>query len=110
MTISEIKYKNHKAKIVKLTKKQAKKENIWGYYDPNESIIAIQENLGNFTYLDTLLHEIAHFIANKSEIRLKNLGEEGIATFIGSEFSKVFIQNPKLVSLIKRCIAKWKPF
>ena len=106
MTILEIRYKNHKAKIVKLTRKQAKKENVWGYYDPNESIIAIQENLGKFTYLDTLLHEIAHFIANKSSIRLKNLGEEGIATFIGSEFSKVFIQNPKLISLIKRCITK----
>ena len=45
-------------------------------------------------------------IAHKSEIRLKNLGEEGVASFIGSEFSKVFLQNPKLVTLIKRCTAK----
>ena len=106
MSLKEIKYRNHKAKIVKLTRKQAINDGIWGYYDPNESAIAIQENLNNYTYLDTLLHEIAHFIANKSSIRLINLGEEGSATFIGSEFSKVFIQNPKLISLIKRCIKK----
>ena len=60
----------------------------------------------NITLLDTLLHEIAHMIAHKSEIRLKNLGEEGVASFIGSEFSKVFLQNPKLVNLIKKCVAK----
>ena len=106
MSIKEIKYRNHKAKIVKLTRKQAINDGIWGYYDPNESTIAIQENLGKITYVDTLLHEIAHFIADKSSIRLKNLGEEGVATFIGSEFCKVFLQNPKLLTFIKRNLSK----
>jgi len=106
MILKEIKYRNFKVKIVKLTRKQAIKDNIWGYYDSNKSVIAIQENLKKITLLDTLLHEIAHMIAHKSEIRLKNLGEEGVASFIGSEFSKVFLQNPKLINLIKRCTAK----
>ena len=98
-----IKYRNFKIKVVKLTKKQAKKENIWGYYDSNKSVIGIQENIKKITLLDTLLHEIAHMIADKSQTRIKNLGEEGVALFIGSEFSKIFLQNPKLLTLIKRC-------
>jgi len=106
MSLKEIKYRNFKAKIVKLSNKQAKKEMIYGYYNPNESTIAIQENLGKISYVDTLLHEIAHFIADKSAIRLKNLGEEGVATFIGSEFCKVFLQNPKLLTFIKKNLSK----
>ena len=105
MILKEIKYRNFKVKIVKLARKDAKKDNIWGYYDTDKSIIAIQEDIKNITLLDTLLHEIAHMIAHKSEIRLKNLGE-GVASFIGSEFSKVFLQNPKLVTLIKKCTSK----
>ena len=106
MILNLIKYRNFKIKVVKLAKKDAKKNNIWGYYDPEKSIIAIQEGIKRITLLDTLLHEIAHMIAHKSSIRLKNLGEEGVASFIGSEFSKVFLQNPKLLTLIKRCTTK----
>ena len=106
MILKEIKYRNFKVKIVKLTRKQAIKDNIWGYYDTNKSVIAVQENLKNITLLDTLLHEIAHMIAHKSSIRLKNLGEEGVATFIGSEFSKIFLQNPKLITFIRRCTSQ----
>lgn len=106
MILDTIKYRSYKIKIIKLARKDAKKHNIWGYYDTDKSIIAIQENIKNITLLDTLLHEVAHMIAHKSKIRLKNLGEEGVASFIGSEFSKVFLQNPKLVTLIKRCVSK----
>ena len=42
MSLKEIKYRNFKAKIIKLSKKQAKKDMIYGYYNPNESTIAIQ--------------------------------------------------------------------
>ena len=106
MSLKEIKYRNFKAKIIKLSNKQAKKEMIYGYYNPNESTIAIQENLGKISYIDTLLHEIAHFIADKSAIRLKNLGEEGTVTFVADEFSKIFLQNPELLNFIKRCTTK----
>lgn len=106
MILKEIKYRNFKVKIVKLARKDAKKDNIWGYYDTDKSIIAIQEDIKNITLLDTLLHEIAHMIAHKSKIRLRNLGEEGVASFIGSEFSKIFLQNPKLITFIKSCTAK----
>ena len=106
MVLKEIKYRNYKIKLVKLTKKQAKKDNMWGCYYPNKSTIAIQEKLSKPIFLDTLLHEICRMIADKSSIRLKNLGEEGICTFIGSELSKVFLQNPRLVNLIKRKVAK----
>ena len=106
MILKEIKYRNFKAKIVKLTRKQAKYGNMSGCYFPDTQTIAIQEKLSNYTLLDTMLHEIGHFIADKSKIRLKNLGEEGITTFVGSEFAKVFMQNPKLITFIKRCTAK----
>jgi Zn-dependent peptidase ImmA (M78 family) len=106
MILKEIKYRNFKAKIVKLTRKQAKYGNMYGCYFPDTQTIAIQEKLSNYTLLDTMLHEIGHFIADKSKIRLKNLGEEGITTFVGSEFAKVFMQNPKLITFIKRCTAK----
>ena len=106
MILKEIKYRNFKVKIVKLAKKDAKKENIYGYYDTDKSVIALSEDLKKITLLDTLLHEIAHMIAHKSSIRLKNLGEEGIALLIGSEFSKIFLQNPKLITFIKRCTSK----
>jgi len=106
MILKEIKYRNFKVKIVKLARKDAKKENIYGYYDTDKSIIALSEDLKKITLLDTLLHEIAHMIAHKSSIRLKNLGEEGVATFIGSEFSKIFLQNPKLITFIKRCTSQ----
>ena len=65
---SKDKIRNFKVKIVKLARKDAKKDNIWGYYDTDKSIIAIQEDIKNITLLDTLLHEIAHMIAHKSEI------------------------------------------
>tara|TARA_X000000368_G_C22455549_1_gene460947 strand:+ start:105 stop:428 length:324 start_codon:yes stop_codon:yes gene_type:complete len=104
--IEEIRYRNYKAKVVKLTSKQAKISNIYGCYDPNTQTISIQENLSKLALLDTLLHEIGHFIADKSSIRLKNLGEEGIVSFVANEFSKIFIQNPKLLTFIKRCTAK----
>jgi Zn-dependent peptidase ImmA (M78 family) len=106
MILKEIKYRNFKAKIVKLTRKQAKYGNMYGCYFPDTQTIAIQEKLSNYTLLDTMLHEIGHFIADKSKIRLANLGEEGITTFVGSEFAKVFMQNPKLITFIKRCTAK----
>ena len=57
-------------------------------------------------YLIILLHEISHFIAHKSKTKLANKGEEGIAEFIGSEFSKIFLQNPKLINIIKHWIKK----
>ena len=106
MILKEIKYRNFKAKIVKLTRKQAKFGNMYGCFFPDTQTIAIQEKLSNYTLLDTMLHEIGHFIADKSKIRLANLGEEGITTFVGSEFAKVFMQNPKLITFIKRCTAK----
>ena len=105
MILKEIKYRNFKAKIVKLTRKQAKYGNMYGCYFPDTQTIAIQEKLSNYTLLDTMLHEIGHFIADISKIRLANLGEEGITTFVGSEFAKVFMQNPKLITFIKRCTA-----
>ena len=101
--MSEIRYRNYKAKIVKISKKQAESGNMYGCYNPNTQTIYIQENLTKLALLNTVLHEIGHFIADKSSIRLKNLGEEGIASFIGSEFAKVFLQNPQLTSFIKRC-------
>ena len=103
MLIKEIRYRNFKAKVVKLTRKQAKSGNMYGCYFPDTQTIAIQEKLSKYTLLDTMLHEIGHFIADKSKIRLANLGEEGITSFIGSEFAKVFIQNPQLINFIKRC-------
>jgi len=106
MILKEIKYRNYKAKIVELTRKQASSGNMYGCYYPNTQTIAIQEKLPKLTLLDTMLHEIGHFIADKSKIRLANLGEEGITTFVGSEFAKVFMQNPKLLTFIKRCTAK----
>ena len=102
MILKEIKYRNFKVKIVKLARKDAKKENIYGYYD-TKTLRFQTQGVEKITLLDTLLHEIAHMIAHKSSIRLKNLGEEGVATFIGSEFSKIFLQNPKLITFIKRC-------
>ena len=54
MILKEIKYRNFKVKIVKLARKDAKKDNIWGYYDTDKSIIAIQEDIKNITLLDTL--------------------------------------------------------
>lgn len=104
--VKEIKYRGYKAKVVKLTNKQARNGNMYGCYYPETSTIAIQENLKKLTLLDTMLHEIGHFIADKSQIRLANLGEEGITSFIGSEFAKVFLQNPKLINFIKRCVAE----
>ena len=103
MILKEIKYRNFKAKIVKLTRKQAKYGNMYGCYFPDTQTIAIQEKLPNYTLLDTMLHEIGHFIADKSKIRLANLGEEGITTFVGSEFAKVLMQNTKLIKFINKC-------
>ena len=104
--IDEIRYRNYKAKIVKITKKQAEIGNMYGCYNPNTQTIYIQENLTKLALLNTLLHEIGHFIADKSSIRLKNLGEEGIVTFVADEFSKIFLQNPELLAFIKRCSKK----
>lgn len=104
--IDEIRYRNFKAKIVKITKKQAEIGNMYGCYNPNTQTIYIQENLTKLALLNTVLHEIGHFIADKSSIRLKNLGEEGIVTFVADEFSKIFLQNPELLAFIKRCSKK----
>lgn len=104
--IDEIRYRNYKAKIVKITKKQAEIGNMYGCYNPNTQTIYIQENLTKLALLNTVLHEIGHFIADKSSIRLKNLGEEGIVTFVADEFSKIFLQNPELLAFIKRCSKK----
>ena len=104
--IDEIRYRNFKAKIVKITKKQAKIGNMYGCYNPNTQTIYIQENLTKLALLNTVLHEIGHFIADKSSIRFKNLGEEGIVTFVADEFSKIFLQNPELLAFIKRCSKK----
>jgi len=106
MILKEIKYRNFKAKIVKLTRKQAKSGSMYGCYFPNTQTIAIQEKLPKITLLDTMLHEIGHFIADKSKIRLANLGEEGTVNFVASEFAKIFMQNPKLLTFIKRCTAR----
>ena len=106
MILKEIKYRNFKARVVKLTRKQAKSGGMYGCYFPDTQTIAIQEKLPKITLLDTMLHEIGHFIADKSKIRLANLGEEGTVNFIASEFAKVFMQNPKLLTFIKRCTAK----
>jgi len=103
MILKEIRYRNYKAKVVKSTRKQAEKGNMYGCYYPDTQTIAIQEKLPKFTLLDTMLHEIGHFIAHKSKIRLANLGEEGITSFIGSEFAKIFTQNPQLIKFIKKC-------
>ncbi len=102
MILKEIKYRNFKARVVKLTRKQAKSGGMYGCYFPDTQTIAIQEKLPKITLLDTMLHEIGHFIADKSKMRLANLGEEGITSFIGSEFAKDFMQNPKLLTFIKR--------
>ena len=104
--IDEIRYRNFKAKIVKITKKQAEIGNMYGCYNPNTQTIYIQENLTKLALLNTVLHEIGHFIADKSSIRLKNLGEEGTVTFVADEFSKIFLQNPELLAFIKRCSKK----
>ena len=104
--IDEIRYRNYKAKIIKITKKQAEIGNMYGCYNPNTQTIYIQENLTKLALLNTVLHEIGHFIADKSSIRLKNLGEEGIVTFVADEFSKIFLQNPELLAFIKRCSKK----
>tara|TARA_Y100000361_G_scaffold86741_1_gene77018 strand:- start:74 stop:397 length:324 start_codon:yes stop_codon:yes gene_type:complete len=104
--MSEIRYRNYKAKIVKISKKQAESGNMYGCYNPNTQTISIQENLTKLALLNTVLHEIGHFIADKSSIRLKNLGEEGTVTFVADEFSKIFLQNPELLNFIKRCTSK----
>jgi len=104
MVITEIKYKNFKVKIRTMTRKQALIENCWGLYNPNKATIYIQENISRKNYLDVLLHEIAHFIFDKS--RIKAQSEEKVAEFIGSEFSKIFFQNPKLLKVISSCTGK----
>ena len=96
-----IKYKNFKVKIRKLTIKQAKLENAYGLYIPQKSAIYIQQNLSPKNYLDILFHEIFHMILDKSGE--KPTGEEKTANLIGTEFSKIFFQNPKLINVIKNC-------
>ena len=103
MELKLIKYKNFKATVTTMSRKTATEHGLYGFYTPANNTIVIQKDLNKRDYLDTLIHEIFHFVADKSDINFKNLGEEGIAKFVGSEFSKILIQNPKLVNLIKRC-------
>tara|TARA_R110002012_G_scaffold292518_1_gene487753 strand:+ start:1878 stop:2195 length:318 start_codon:yes stop_codon:yes gene_type:complete len=103
MKIDKIKYKNFKASVTTMSRKTATEHGLYGFYTPNNNTIVIQKDLNKKIYLDTLIHEIFHFVADKSKVNFRNLGEEGIAKFVGTEFSKILIQNPKLVNLIKRC-------
>ena len=95
-----IKYKNFKVKIRKLTIKQAKLENAYGLYIPQKSAIYIQQNLSPKNYISILLHELAHFILDKTD--KKPNSEESFAAMV-EEFAKIFIQNPKLINVIKNC-------
>ena len=103
MKIDKIKYKNFKATVTTMSRKTATQHGLYGFYTPNNNTIVIQKDLNKRDYLDTLIHEIFHFVADKSGIKFRNLGEEGVAKFVGSEFSKILIQNPKLVNVIKWC-------
>jgi hypothetical protein len=49
MILKEIRYRNYKAKVVKLTRKQAEKGNMYGCYYPDTQTIAIQEKLKKCT-------------------------------------------------------------
>jgi hypothetical protein len=106
--IIQIKYKKYKVKVYKMTVKQAKLHNAYGIY--NNSRIFIQENLSNKNFIDTLFHEIAHFIIDKTKNPPKS--EEAAAYFVGTEFSRIFFQNPSFIDFIKKYIKdknkKWK--
>jgi len=98
--IKEIKYKNYKVKIRKMGLKQAQLENAYGLYIPNKSSIYIQNNLSPKNYIAVLLHELAHFVLDKTD--KKPNSEESFAVMV-EEFAKIFLQNPKLINFIKQC-------
>ena len=98
--IKEIKYKNYKVKVKKMGLKKAQKENAYGLYYPQKSTIYIQQNLSPTNYLSILLHELAHFVLDKTE--KKPNSEESFAVMV-EEFTKIFLQNPKLINFIKQC-------
>ena len=98
--IKEIKYKNYKVKVKKMGLKQAQKEDAYGLYLPKKSTIYIQNNLSPTNYLSILLHELAHFVLDKTE--KKPNSEESFAVMV-EEFTKIFLQNPKLINFIKQC-------
>tara|TARA_B100001250_G_scaffold385523_1_gene381339 strand:- start:304 stop:624 length:321 start_codon:yes stop_codon:yes gene_type:complete len=98
--IKEIKYKNYKVKVKKMGLKQAQLENAYGLYYPQKSTIYIQQNLSPTNYLSILLHELAHFVLDKTE--KKPNSEESFAVMV-EEFAKIFLQNPKLINFIKQC-------
>ena len=80
--------------------KQAQKENAYGLYLPQKSAIYIQQNLSPKNYIAVLLHELAHFVLDKTE--KKPNSEESFALMV-EEFAKIFLQNPKLINFIKQC-------
>lgn len=80
--------------------KQAQKENAYGLYLPQKSAIYIQQNLSPKNYIAVLLHELAHFVLDKTE--KKPNSEESFAVMV-EEFAKIFLQNPKLINFIKQC-------
>jgi len=98
--IKEIKYKNYRVKVRKMGLKQAQKENAYGLYIPKKSTIYIQQNLSPKNYISVLLHELAHFVLDKTE--KKPNSEESFAAMV-EEFAKIFLQNPKLINFIKQC-------
>ena len=80
--------------------KQAQKENAYGLYLPQKSAIYIQQNLSPKNYIAVLLHELAHFVLDKTE--KKPNSEESFALMV-EQFAKIFLQNPKLINFIKQC-------
>ena len=80
--------------------KQAQQENAYGLYLPQKSAIYIQQNLSPKNYIAVLLHELAHFVLDKTE--KKPNSEESFALMV-EEFAKIFLQNPKLINFIKQC-------
>jgi Zn-dependent peptidase ImmA (M78 family) len=103
--IKEIKYKNYKVKVRKMSLKQAKSENAYGLYLSEKSAIYIQNNLNPKNYFKILLHELAHFIFDKAETKPNS--EESFA-ILSEEFLTIFLQNPELLNSLKLLTKKYE--
>jgi len=91
---------HRKIKIKQIGARTANKDEIYGDFDVNKDLIRVDKTLTPEKKLNTLIHEIVHVLLDHFNAELKLKDEEKVCEVLGSGFSDLLSQNPKVIEVI----------
>ena len=91
---------HRKIKVKEIGARTANKDEIYGDFDVSKDLIRIDKTLTPSRKLNTFIHEIVHLLLEHYNAELKLKDDEKVCEILGTGFSDLLSQNPKVIKVI----------